>query len=108
MQTQSVRRFAGRNEDTGRRIAGVVGLALLASCHHGGAPRAAETQAELERPLAAFATQRVVVTPTARVRLNDSLGWAQQLGGATAGSRKLDTSIVAVLEARGLASRWVL
>jgi hypothetical protein len=54
-----------------------------------------------------FATQRMVVTPTARVR-SDSLGWVQQLGGVRAVARRLDTAIVAVFDARGLASRWIL
>jgi hypothetical protein len=79
---------------------------LLASCN-----RAAQTgtpdPVEAARPLAVFATQRMVVTPTARVRA-DSLGWVQQLGGVRAVARRLDTAIVAVFDARGLASRWVL
>lgn len=53
-----------------------------------------------------FATQRLVVTPTARVR-GDSLGWVPQLGGVRAVGRRLDSALVAVFDARGLASRWI-
>lgn len=89
------------------RVRATVALILLASCN-----RAAKTgtpdPVEAGRPLAVFATQRIVVTPTARVRAADSLGWVQQLGGVRAVARRLDTAIVAVLDARGLASRWIL
>jgi hypothetical protein len=80
---------------------------LLASCHRASQTDIA-TPVEAERPLAVFATQRLIVTPTARVRAADSLGWVQQLGGARTIARKLDTAIAAVLDERGLASRWVL
>lgn len=50
----------------------------------------------------------MIVTPTARVRAADSLGWVQQLGGVRVIALRLDTAIVAVLDARGLASRWIL
>jgi hypothetical protein len=63
---------------------------------------------EAERPLAVFATQKLVVTPTARVRGADSLGWVQQLGGTRIVARKLDSAIAMVLDERGLASRWIL
>lgn len=79
-------------------------LLSVASCH-----RPAETpQGEVPRPLAGFAAQRVAVTPTAHVRAADSLGWVQQLSGARSVARQLDTNIVAVLDARGLARRWVM
>jgi hypothetical protein len=50
----------------------------------------------------------MIVTPTATVRTADSLGWVRQLAGAREAARRLDTSIVAALDARGLASRWIL
>lgn len=79
-------------------------LVGVASCHRG-----AETQpGEVPRPLASYAAQRVVVTPTAHVRATDSLGWVQQLAGARTTALHLDTALVAVLDARGLASRWVM
>lgn len=60
------------------------------------------------RPLESYASQRLIVTPTARVRGADTLGWVQQLGGTRATARRLDTSIVAVFDGRGLASRWIM
>jgi len=78
--------------------------AVLVACHHG----AAGDTDEPVRPLAAFATQRLIVTPTGHVRAADSLGWTRQLAGARATGRQLDSSIVVALEARGLASRWIL
>ena len=78
-------------------------LMALASCH-----RAAQTPPEApERALGVYAAQRVVVTPTAHVRVADSLGWVQQLGGAKSVARRLDSNIVAVLDVRGLAPRWI-
>ena len=75
----------------------------LASCH-----KAADTQPEVaERPLAVFAAQRVVVAPTTHVRVADSLGWVPQLSVAKSIARRLDTNLVAVLEARGVGSRWI-
>jgi hypothetical protein len=82
-------------------------MILLASCNR-ASQTGVPTPVEAERPLAVFATQRLIVTPTARVRATDSLGWVQQLGGARTIARKLDTAIAAVLDERGLASRWTL
>lgn len=42
------------------------------------------------------------------MRAADSLGWVRQLSGARETARRLDTAIVAALESRGLASRWIL
>jgi hypothetical protein len=81
-------------------------LVWIASCS-----RAPKTDAlppiESERPLAAYAAQRILVTPTGRVRAADSLGWVARLGGARVVALRLDTSIVAELSARGVAPRWV-
>lgn len=81
-------------------------LVWVASCSRG--PKADTLPPiEAERPLAGYAAQRIVVTPTGQVRAADSLGWVAQLGGAGAAARRLDTSIVAELTARGVARRWV-
>src|SRR5436190_18755079 len=63
-------------------------LLLAASCHR-PAPDTPPA-AEAARPLAVFATQKLTVTPTQRVR-PDSLGWVQQLGGFRVAARRLDT-----------------
>lgn len=89
------------------RVRTTVALILLASCNR-GAKSGTPDPVEAARPLAVFATQRMIVTPTARVRAADSLGWVQQLGGVRVIALRLDTAIVAVLDARGLASRWIL
>lgn len=60
------------------------------------------------RPFAAYATQRLVVAPTAHVRGGDTLGWVQGMGGPRGTARQLDTRIAAALDTRGLAARWVL
>jgi len=92
-----------------RTIAVIVAsaLAFVVSCRR--APETEPTPPEQSQQLlAGYAPQRIVVVPVGTVRGADSLGWVAQLGGARATARRLDTSIVAVLEARGLASRWVL
>lgn len=80
-------------------------LFALASCKRG--PRL-ETPAPGERPLAGYVAQRLAVAPTGIVRGADSLGWVQQLGGPLSVARKLDTSLVAALNDRGMTGRWIL
>lgn len=81
-------------------------FAGLASCNR--AAKTVATPAEPLRPLAEYAVQRLVLTPVGFVRGADSLGWVLQLGGTRAAGRTLDTSMVAALNARGLAGRWIL
>jgi hypothetical protein len=81
-------------------------LASVAACH--GAKTGTPPPDAVLPPLSVFAAQRMIVTPTATVRTADSLGWVRQLAGAREAARRLDTSIVAALDARGLASRWIL
>lgn len=77
--------------------------AVVSACHHG-----ARGEGEPLRPLAGFAAQRLIVAPTGHARATDSLGWTAQLSSTRAVGRQLDSSIVVALEARGLASRWIL
>ena len=49
-----------------------------------------------------------MVVPTAHVRGTDSLGWLPQLSGPRGAARRLDSSIVVALNARGLAPKWIL
>ena len=81
-------------------------LVTLASCHRGG--KTTGSAPVDQRPFAAFATQRIVVTPTAHVRAGDSLGWVQGMGGPRSVARQLDSSIAVSLDGRGLAARWVM
>lgn len=87
-----------------RNLLLAVAIVALTACNRG--PRLA-TPAPGEQPLAAYAAQRLVVTPVGRVSV-DSLGWVQQLGGAVAAARRLDTAIATALGDRGLAQRWIL
>ena len=80
-------------------------LCVAVACHQGGTTSDAASQ-DLPRPLAGFATQRLVVTPTAHVRV-DTAGWVQRQGGARAVGRLLDSAIVTTFDARGLGSRWI-
>jgi len=59
-------------------------------------------------PLAAFATQRLSLAPTALVRVADSSVWVQQLGKARSIGILLDGRIISALRDRGLDSRWYL
>ncbi len=53
--------------------------------------------------------QRIIVTPTAYVRVSsDSMGWVQAMGGNRATARLLDSAIARALDDRGLAQRWVM
>jgi hypothetical protein len=92
-----------------RPIAIVFASALVV----GACSRAPETETappdQSKQVLAVYAPQRIVVVPVGAVRVADTtIAWVAQLGGARATARRLDTSIVAVLDARGLSSRWVL
>ena len=82
----------------------LLAAATIAACNRG--PRVS-TPVPGERPLAAYATQRVVLVPVAAARF-DSLGWVNRLGGAAAASRRLDSAIVMSLAERGVGQRWVL
>jgi hypothetical protein len=80
-------------------------LAALAACHHRN-PATIEPQDV--PPLASYATQHVVLTPTTFVHATDSLGWVTQAGGPRAVGRALDSMLVTALDVRGLTQRWVL
>jgi len=74
----------------------------------GGSPSGAPTpDQDLPRPLAGFATQRLIVAPASHVRA-DSLGWVQQAGGVRGMARRLDSVLATQLDGRGLAQRWIL
>ena len=73
---------------------------VLAACTRGGS--AAPTP--VGQPLAPYAVQRLIVTPTGFVRADTST-WFRQGGGTTRG---LDSAIAASLTARGLSANWIL
>jgi hypothetical protein len=84
-------------------VRAVLLLAALAACHHRQKLDPLDTP-----PLAGFASQHVVLTPTSWVPTTDSLSWAAALGGPHVAQLVLDTALIAALDARGLAQRWIL
>jgi hypothetical protein len=82
-------------------ITRVAVLALaLAACGRGSSKEPEPVQP----PLAAFAVQKLILTPAAYVRADTSAWWRQ--GGVTA--RAIDTALVGALHARDLAQNWLL
>jgi hypothetical protein len=73
---------------------------VLAACNRGGSA----TPAPAAQPLAAYAVQRLIVTPSGFVRA-DTTAWGRQLPVTT---RTLDSAIADALTARGLAQNWIL
>jgi hypothetical protein len=78
---------------------------LLAACH-GKSAEAPAPQPPV-RPLSALAGQRVVVTPTYRLREADVLGWSAQIPRSREYLRSLDDEIATALADRGLKTQWV-
>ena len=79
----------------------VLALALvLAACGRKSAP----PPAPVGQPLAGYAVQRLIVTPTGYVRA-DTMAWSRQ-GPVT--TRALDSALVTALTARGLAEHWIM
>jgi hypothetical protein len=64
----------------------------------------AQDAASGERPLAAFAAQRVAVTPVQFWRA-DSAGWSLQADGVALRTQ-VDSAVAEEFRARGLAARW--
>jgi hypothetical protein len=85
--------------------------ALLALCAVLGTACASHvpappTPADVSRPLAGLAAQRIVVTPVFAVQGGDALGWAASIARPRAMLRDLDSIIVAEFAARGMRTRW--
>lgn len=78
--------------------------AVAASCGRGASPESAPAPGQ---PLAAFTGLPLVLTPLSHVR-SDTIGLVRQLGGPDAAARRLDSSLVVTLDARGVGGHWVL
>jgi hypothetical protein len=87
------------------RLRSLVLLAVLAACHRGKGKPTAE---QLAHPLASFAVQRIVVTPTARIRGVDTAALFRDMGSQRMIGTLVDGSLLAQLRERGLDSRWIL
>ncbi|MEX2179957.1 MAG: hypothetical protein WD801_14680 [Gemmatimonadaceae bacterium] len=86
-------------------LAALAPLAMLQACNRGGG---AAPSPETATPLSAYAPQRVVVTPTARVRAADTTSWVRQAGSARAVGLRLDSAIATRLRETGLGAHWIL
>jgi hypothetical protein len=87
------------------RLSAALLVVALVSCRRGAQSGSPPMD---QRPFSAFATQTIIVTPTAHVRAGDALGWVERLGGPRRVARHLDSSLKVTLDNRGLASKWVL
>jgi hypothetical protein len=87
------------------RVWSVIALAALASCSRGA--KTGAVPAEAPRPLAAYAAQRVILTPTARAI---AISPADTLGPESrpAEARAFDEELARRLRDRGLAANWIL
>ncbi len=82
-------------------ITRVLALALaVTACGRG----ASNEPRPVAQPLAAFAVQKLILTPAAFVRADTSAWWRQ----GSVGARAIDTALVSALRARDLAQNWVL
>lgn len=80
-------------------------LASLASCSRGantGTPPAALA------PLAGYASQRLVVTPTGRVLASEADPLVREFGTTVALSRFFDAEVARLFRERGIGANWIL
>ena len=86
------------------RVVAVVAAAALVACS-----RAAQTGSPPVNtpPLALYLAQRLIVTPTSRVRV-DEMGWVQRLGGARVAGRQLDSLIATGFSDRAIGREWFM
>ena len=86
------------------RVAAVVAAAVLVACGRNAQTGSPPVQAQ---PLSPYLSQRLIVTPTSRVRV-DTAGWVQRLGGARAAGRQLDSSIARAFSDRAIGGDWFM
>ena len=58
-------------------------------------------------PLAAYASQRVVLTPTSRVVSSDTDALVREFGTTSALSRFFDSEVARVFRSRGIGANWI-
>lgn len=80
----------------------LLAIALIAAACGRGAKT---PPAPVPQPLAAYAVQKLILTPTGYVRA-DTSAFMRQGGGIS--TRALDSALVTTLTARGLAQNWIL
>lgn len=88
------------------KISAVLGAALFASSALPAIPARADAQSHAH-VLAAFATRRMLILPTHYLRMDDSLGWANQITDREAYLASLDDEISFAFADRGVKRVWV-
>jgi hypothetical protein len=81
--------------------------ALVASAACAGAQKLPTPAPLPPRPLAAYATRRVIVVPTHYLRSADTLGWAARIADPRDYLANVDAEIAFALGERGIKNRWV-
>lgn len=79
---------------------------MLASCHRGA--RTESPPKEPVRALAAYAPQRIVLAPTARIIFSSTDSLIREVGSVQAAGKYFDDELALRLRERGLASSWIL
>jgi len=79
----------------------------MTACKRGGNPGASSPSEPLPA-LAWYAAQRLVLTPTARVRAADTLVLVRSAGSGRAVGRQMDDAITARLRELDLGGHWIL
>jgi hypothetical protein len=87
------------------RVFSTAVLAALASCSRGAKTDTAPAEVA---PLAAYAPQRIIVTPTIRVLASESDSLIRQFGSAAAVRRFFDGEVARVLRERAIGSNWIM
>jgi hypothetical protein len=82
-------------------------VALVASAACAGAQKVSTPEPLTPRPLAAYATRRVIVVPTHYLRPADTLGWASRISDSRDYLANVDAEIAFALGERGIKNRWV-
>lgn len=88
------------------KISTAFAAAFFASSALAGSPARAEAQSH-QHVLAAFATRRLIILPTHYLRMDDSLGWADQISDRDAYLSTLDDEIEFAFSDRGVKKVWV-
>ena len=86
------------------RAVAVVAAAAIVAC---GRSAKTGSPAPQTQPLSPYLSQRLIVTPTTRVRV-DTMGWIQRLGGARTVGRQLDSSIARAFSDRAIGGEWFM
>jgi hypothetical protein len=86
------------------RGAAVVAATAVVSCSRAVQTGSPPVQTQ---PLSSYLSQRLIVTPTSRVRV-DTMGWVQRLGGARSAARQLDSTIAQTFSDRAIGGQWTM